>query len=107
MSLKTTLLSITALLLCATPPAFAQNKSNAALTKQFRQGFERGCNQGKTPGVDNQKGYCTCLGNSYQARYTGSQLTAISQLAGQAGEGGSALVNIMMAPEAKACNAKY
>ena len=107
MLLKSTLLLIATLLLGATPQAFAQNKSNTALTKQFRQGFERGCNQVKTPGVNNQKGYCTCLGNSYQARYTGAQLTAISQLAGQAGEGGSALVNIMMAPEAKACNAKY
>ena len=101
------LLISAAFLLWTTPQSLAQNKSNAALTKEFRQGFERGCNQGKTPGVKNQRKYCTCLGNSYQARYSGIQLTAISQIAGQVGEKGSALVNIMMAPEAKACTAKY
>ena len=98
---------VAALFIGATPQAIAQNKNNAALTRQFRQNFVRGCNQGKTPGVENQKGYCACLANSYQARYTGTQLSAISQLASQAGDGGSTLVNIMMAPEAKTCSAKY
>ena len=104
---KPIILATASLLLWTTPQSLAQNNSDVALTKQFRQGFERGCNQGKTPGVNNQKKYCGCLANSYQARYTGAELTAISQLAGGAGEKGSILVNIMMTPEAKACNAKY
>ena len=107
MNFKNALLLSTTFLLWTTPQTLAQNKGDAALTKEFRQGFERGCNQGKTPGVKNQRKYCTCLGNSYQARYSGVQLTAISQIAGQTGDKGSALVNIMMAPEAQACTAKY
>lgn len=107
MIFKSSLLLAIAIFFGATPQAFAQNKSNAALTKQFRQSFERGCNGGKTPGVKNQRGYCSCLANSYQSRYTGPELTAISQLAGQAGKNGATLVNIMMTPEAKSCTAKY
>ena len=107
MNFKNSLLLSAGLLLWSAPHTLAQNKGDAALTKEFRQGFERGCNQGKTPGVKNQRKYCTCLGNSYQARYSGVQLTTISQIAGQTGDKGSALVNIMMAPEAQACTAKY
>lgn len=88
--------------------AFAQQQpSNAQLVKEFRDGFEQGCRQGKTPDVKNQRGYCTCMANSYQARYSGAELSAMSQLAGNLGEQGPAIVNLMMAPEARACNAKY
>ena len=84
-----------------------QQPSNAQLVKEFRDGFEQGCRQGKTPDVKNQRGYCTCMANSYQARYSGVELRAISQLAGNLGEQGPAIVNLMMVPEARACNAKY
>ena len=73
--------------------------------KEFRDGFEQGCRQ-ENPDVKNQRGYCTCMANSYQARYSGVELRAISQLAGNLGER-AAIVNLMMAPEAWACNAKY
>jgi hypothetical protein len=84
-----------------------QQPSNAQLVNEFRDGFEQGCRQGKTPDVKNQRGYCTCMANSYQARYSGVELRAISQLAGSLGEQGPAIVNLMMVPEARACNAKY
>ena len=88
-------------------PASIKAQNNAALTKEFRDNFERGCNQGKTPGVDNQKGYCTCMANSFQARYSGVELAAISRLAAEAKDQGPILVNIMIKPEAKTCSAKY
>ena len=84
-----------------------QQLSNAQLVKEFRDGFEQGCRQGKTPDVKNQRGYCSCVANSYQARYSGAELRAISQFAGNLGEQGPAIVNLMMSPEARACNAKY
>ena len=82
-------------------------QTDGQLVKQFRDGFERGCNQGKTAGVSNQKGYCTCMANSFQSRYTGKELSAISQAATVLGSNGPSIINLMMAPEAKACNAKY
>ena len=85
----------------------ASAQTNGQLVKQFRDGFERGCNQGKTEGVSNQKGYCTCMANSYQNRYTGLELSAISQAASTLDENGPLIINLMMAPEAKSCNAKY
>ena len=88
-------------------PTAASAQNNRQLVKQFRDGFERGCNQGKTRGVSNQRGYCTCMANSYQSRYSGKELSAISQAATAAGDNGPAIINLMMAPEAKACNAKY
>ena len=88
-------------------PSAASAQTNGKLVKQFRDGFERGCNQGKTEGVSNQKGYCTCMANSFQSRYTGLELSAISQAATTLGENGPSLINLMMAPEAKSCNAKY
>ena len=88
-------------------PTAVSAQTDRQLVKQFRDGFERGCNQGKTQGVSNQKGYCTCMANSYQSRYTGKELSAISQAATAAGDNGPAIINLMMAPEAKACNAKY
>ena len=90
-------------------PSIAQKKNSGAapsdqqLKKQFRDGFVKGCLQGKTPGVKRQSSYCNCLANSYQARYDGKILTAISQAAGQLGEQGPALVNLMMLPESKSC----
>ena len=87
------------------PVAVAQ--SNRDLVLKFRDGFERGCNQGSTPGVTNQKGYCTCMANSFQARFSGRELTTISQSSSKLGPAGAALVNLMMSPEAKTCNAKH
>jgi hypothetical protein len=82
-----------------TPP------SDAQLRQQFSQGFLKGCLNGKTPGVKNQRGYCNCLDSSYQTRYDGRSLAMISQLAGAAGNQGPALVNLMMAPETNSCRA--
>lgn len=99
------LLIATALLFAASAlPVNAQQKqSNEQLTQQFRDGFLKGCLQGKPPGVKNQSRYCTCMANSYQSRYDGRTLAAISQLANSLGSNGAALVNLMVAPEAKTC----
>ena len=88
-------------------PIAVSAQTDRQLVKQFRDGFERGCNQGKTEGVSNQKGYCTCMANSYQNRYVGLELSAISQAASTLGENGPLIINLMMAPEAKSCSAKY
>ena len=76
------------------------------LSRQFRDGFLKGCLNGKTPDVKNQPAYCSCLAAAYQSRYDGPTLAAISQLAARNGQSGPALVNVMMAPEAKSCAAK-
>ena len=108
MKLKYTLtISLAAALGFSVAPTAAPAQTNSQLVKEFRNGFERGCNQGKTEGVSNQKGYCTCMANSYQSRYTGLELSAISQAASTLGENGPPIINLMMAPEAKACNVKY
>ena len=88
-------------------PTAVYAQTDRQLVKEFRDGFERGCNQGKTQGVSNQRGYCTCMANSYQSRYSGKELSAISHAATAAGDNGPAIINLMIAPEAKACNAKY
>jgi hypothetical protein len=98
-----TLLSIMSLL--ATIPSEA--KSSRELTLEFRNGFERGCNLGSTPDVSNQRGYCTCLANSYEARYSGDELSAISQYANKLGKQGAGMINLMMTPEKRACAEKY
>jgi hypothetical protein len=102
------LLGTVSLLLAFSSPGLAQQAalSNQQLSKQFREGFLRGCVTGKTPGVKNQSDYCNCLANGYLERYDGATLNAISQLSGTAGENGVRLVNIMMIPEARACSAK-
>ena len=107
MALRTALLAVLASVVLPASTSAQQQPSNAQLVKEFRDGFEQGCRQGKTPNVNNQKGYCSCMANSYQARYSGVELRAISQFAGNLGEQGPAIVNLMMAPEARACNAKY
>jgi hypothetical protein len=85
-------------------PGYSQNNSAyEQLTKQFREGFLKGCLQGKTPGVKNQSKYCNCMADSYQARYDGTSLATISQLSLSIGDKGPALVNLMVLPEAKAC----
>jgi hypothetical protein len=94
-----------------TPPALPASQtprppSPVQLSQQFRDGFLKGCLNGKTPGVNNQTTYCSCLAAAYQSRYDGPTLAAISQLAARAGQSGPALVNVMMAPEAKGCAAK-
>jgi hypothetical protein len=102
------LLGICSLLVAFTSPGLAQQAplTNQQLSKQFREGFLRGCVAGKTPGVKNQVGYCTCLASGYLGRYDGPTLNTISQLGGAAGENGVRLVNIMMVPEARSCTAK-
>ena len=88
-------------------PVNSRAQTNAQQVQAFRSSFERGCNQGKTPGVRNQKGYCTCMANRFQSRYTGSELMAISRSASALGHNGPAVINLMMAPEARACAAKH
>jgi hypothetical protein len=103
------LLLLAALSIATTQPFKAQSQttpSNAQLTKQFRDGFTQGCLKGKTEGTKNRKKYCTCMANSYQSRYDGITLSAISQIAGSLGEKGPALVNLMISPEAKICKSK-
>jgi hypothetical protein len=89
-----------------TPGNAQGNPTNAQLIKQFSDGFIKGCLQSKTAGVKNQTNYCTCLARSYATRYDGRTLSAISQVAGSAGQQGPALVNLMMAPEARVCSNK-
>ena len=81
--------------------------SNAQLTRQFNDGFLKGCISGKTENVANQRGYCNCMVSSYNSRYDGKTLSAISQIANATGQGGPALVNLMMQPEAKKCVARF
>lgn len=72
-------------------------------SQQFREGFLKGCLNGKTSGVKDQPGYCNCLANAYQARYDGQTLALISQLANRGGAIGPNLVNVMMKPETQRC----
>ena len=81
--------------------------SNAQLTRQFNDGFLKGCLAGKTDNVANQRGYCNCMVSSYNSRYDGKTLSAISQIANASVPGGPALVNLMMQPEAKKCVARF
>ena len=97
------MLSIASLL----APLGAEAQSSRELTLQFRNGFERGCNQGSTPDVSNQRGYCTCMANSFQARYSGEELSTISQYANKLGKEGTSIINLMMLPESRTCIAKY
>ena len=80
--------------------------ADSSLKKTFAQGFLKGCLGGKITDVRNQANYCCCMANSYQSRYDGRTLTAISQLAGATGDRGPALVNLMMTPEAMSCKAR-
>ena len=81
--------------------------SDAQLKRQFNDGFLKGCLSGKTPEVTNQRGYCSCMVSSYNFRYDGQTLSAISRIANTSGEVAPALVNLMMQPEAKQCVARY
>ena len=98
-----------ALALGAAPLQAQVNKqpTPAQLAGQFRDGFMKGCLNGKTPDVKNQRGYCDCLANAYQKRYDGTTLAVISQAAGSLGEKDPALVNLMMSPESKTCVARF
>ena len=100
-----TALVLATLSLLAPVGSSAQSDSN--LARQFRNNFERGCNQGSTPDVTNQKGYCTCMANRFEARYSGQELSAISQYASKLGQQGTAVINLMMMPEARVCTAKH
>ena len=81
--------------------------SSAQLTRRFNDGFVKGCLTGKTPNVSNQRGYCNCMVSSYNSRYDGKTLSAITQLANQAGQPGAALVGVMMEPEKQKCVARF
>jgi len=96
-------------------PAFAQGTptvggasaaNDAKLRQQFAEGFSKGCLAGKTPGVSNQPGFCSCMVKAYTTRYNGRVLAVISQLAGSAGKSGPPLVDAMMAPERLYCVSK-
>ena len=84
-----------------------QQPNNAQLKRQFNDGFLKGCLSGKTADVTNQRGYCNCMVSSYNYRYDGRTLSAISQVANNSGQAGPALVNLMMQPEAKKCVARF
>ena len=95
---------VTALILQVAVAQTSQRQpSSALLTRQFNDGFLKGCLAGKTDNVANQRGYCNCMVSSYNSRYDGKTLSAISQIANASGQGGPALVNLMMQPEAKNC----
>ena len=89
-----------------TVPVQVQAQSDTQLTQQFSEGFERGCNQGKKSGVKSQKGYCRCMADSYEKRYSGQELAAIGSSIAVLGDKGPAVINLMMAPEARMCSAK-
>ena len=110
--MRSALLAIGLLMATAVPQAAVaqttqKQPTDAQLSRQFRDGFLKGCRTGKTPGVRNQRGYCDCMASSYTRRFDGKTLAAISQLASTAGKNGPALVNVMMQPEAKKCVARY
>ena len=84
-----------------------QAQSDRQLTRQFKEGFERGCNQRPKSGVDDQRGYCRCMANAYGKRYSGQELAAISNSIAVLGDNGPTIINLMMAPETRACAAKY
>ena len=109
-TIRHNLLIIAALILSSvslSAPSRSEAQSTRELAIQFRKGFVRGCNQGSTPRVTNQKGYCACMANSFQARYNGQELAALSQYVNKLGKPGTGIINLMMAPEAKICKAKY
>ena len=81
--------------------------SSAQLTRRINDGFVKGCLAGKTPNISNQRGYCNCMVSSYNSRYDGKTLSAITQLANQAGQPGAALVGVMMEPEKQKCVARF
>ena len=84
-----------------------QAQSDRQLTRQFKEGFEQGCNQRKKSGVENQRGYCRCMANAYGKRYSGQELAAISNSIAVLGDNGPTIINLMMAPETRACSEKY
>ena len=47
------------------------------------------------------------MANRFEARYSGQELSAISQYASKLGQQGTAVINLMMMPEARACTAKH
>jgi len=84
-----------------------QAQSDRRLTSQFKEGFEQGCNQRKKSDVKNQRGYCRCMANAYDKRYSGQELAAISNSIAVLGDNGPTIISLMMAPEARMCAAKY
>ena len=85
-------------------PAAAKD---AVLSQRFRDAFIDGCLQSKDRSVKNRSGFCSCLADGYQARYSGSELSAISEYARVNKRDGASLVGLMMSPESKACASRY
>lgn len=79
-----------------------QNTGSAAsgFVARFRQGCLGSDKEASSP---SRQRYCGCLLDAYQQRYSESELTAITQLASQAGTAGPAVVNAMMSPERRRC----
>ena len=85
-------------------PAAAKD---AVLSQRFRDAFIDGCLQSKDRSVKNRSGFCSCLADGYQARYSGSELSAISQYARKNKQNGASLIGLMMSPESRSCAARY
>lgn len=96
------LLAVGAASTAAAQPSDGHHISNAAtgFVARFRQGC-LGPDQNKPSSVREQ--YCNCMLQAYQQRYSESELTAITELASQAGKVGPAVVNAMMSPERRRC----
>jgi hypothetical protein len=69
----------------------------------FRLGFLNGCLSGKVVRVKNKQRFCSCLADSYEARYESSVLETINELTQQLGIKGAILVDTMMLPERRNC----
>jgi hypothetical protein len=69
----------------------------------FRVGFLKGCLAGNVVGINNKQNFCSCLVDSYEARYESSVLAVISELAQQLGARGAILADTMMLPERRNC----
>ena len=85
-------------------PAAAKD---AVLSQRFRDAFIDGCLQSKDRSVKNRSGFCSCLADGYQARYSGSELSAISRYARKNKQNGASFIGLMMSPESRSCAARY
>jgi len=101
------LVVLAALLLAAwaAPPCDAQPASSTTTGSGFVARFRQGClgSPDQANLSPSRQRYCSCLLEAYQQRYSESELTAITELASQAGKVGPAVVNAMMSPERRRC----
>ncbi|MEB3338004.1 MAG: hypothetical protein VKJ46_11105 [Leptolyngbyaceae bacterium] len=108
-------------LLLAVAPSQAQTQparpSNITPTSQatwaqfpvIEAEFKQGCVGQQPIPADRlrvKQNFCQCAFNAYKARYTPQLFTQINNLAGQAGQVGPTLVNVMMKPELDRCIAQ-